>query len=228
MNVNQLKRLPGPQRRDQLLGVALAIVRERGTEDLTLCSLAQRVGITHTVAYRHFSTRAGLLIASYEQVDARQSELLSARLGQAAAQPRHIARVISETYMSCALEAGVEWHALLAAMRGNGQMAAVQRRLTERHVAICQRALAPYSSLPPEQLHLRCSGFLGAARAIADELLDGRIDQNQAVAGLTELIFSWIACTDCTTPARISSPQSRTDNRLPRASGRSPVIPMRP
>ncbi|MCO6056075.1 TetR/AcrR family transcriptional regulator [Pseudomonas sp. MOB-449] len=196
MNLSHVKRLPKFQRREQLLTTALMMIREQGTEDLTLCSLAQRVGITHTVAYRHFETRTGLLIALYERVDAQQSEILRAKLKLAEPHLKHIANAVSDAYVTGAIEVGVEWQALQAALEGNKEMTAILRQLTEVYVATLQNALTPYSHLTSDQLHLRCIGFLGAARAIADELMCGHIEQVEAVGNLTALILCWLTPAD--------------------------------
>ncbi|ENL6833792.1 TetR/AcrR family transcriptional regulator [Pseudomonas aeruginosa] len=184
------------QRREQLLTTALMMVREQGTEDLTLCSLAQRVGIVHTVAYRHFVTRSGLLIALYERVDARQREILHAKLKLAAPHLKQIARAVSDAYMTGANEVGVEWLALQAALEGNEEMSAILRQLTDAYAVIFQNALVPYSHLSSDQLHLRCIGFLGAARAIAEELICGHIDHAEAVGTLTALILCGLTPPD--------------------------------
>lgn len=204
MNVHSVKRLPKFQRRDQLLSAALVMLREQGTEELTLCSLAQRVGITHTVVYRHFETRTGLLIALYERVDAYQIEVLLSQLKLAAPQLKQVVNAVSAAYMNGAIAVGVEWQALQAALKGNEEMSAVLRRLTEGYAAICQNALAPFSHLPPNQLRLRCMGLLGAARAIADELISGRIEQAEAVTTLTALILCWL--TPAETHAHVCPP----------------------
>src|SRR5689334_13006179 len=57
------KRLSKTERRAQLLAVARDIVRESGSDALTLASLAERAGVTRPIAYEHFETRAGLLVA---------------------------------------------------------------------------------------------------------------------------------------------------------------------
>ncbi|MCO6055326.1 TetR/AcrR family transcriptional regulator [Pseudomonas sp. MOB-449] len=193
MSERQCMRLPKYQRRDQLLAAALEMVGEQGTEGLTLVSLAHRVGIAHTVVYRHFETRAGLLIALYQQVDARQIETLVTMLRSAAPDLHTVASAISHAYMASALSAGKEWHALWAALKGSEAMATVQRQMTEDYLAICTDALGPYSSLPPDQLHLRCTGILGAAQAIANESIHRPISPADSASCLTALIVSAIA-----------------------------------
>jgi AcrR family transcriptional regulator len=75
----------------QLLDVAWQLVREEGTEALTLGRLAERAGVTKPVVYDHFVTRAGLLAALYEDFDARQIRY-SPRPSRPAAPPWQIAQ----------------------------------------------------------------------------------------------------------------------------------------
>ncbi|MFI5735509.1 hypothetical protein ACIA49_35695 [Kribbella sp. NPDC051587] len=49
-------------------------------------------------------------------------------------------------------------------------------------------ALAPYSTLPPDALHLRCTALLGAAEALATELTHGRATPAAVTSALTNLI----------------------------------------
>ncbi|MDH4559551.1 TetR/AcrR family transcriptional regulator [Pseudomonas sp. BN411] len=189
MSASHALRLPKCERRNQLLDAALLVVRNQGTEGLTLCSLAHQVGITHTVVYRHFDSRAGLLIALCEQADAHQVEVLQFSLERAKRDLPGIARAISEAYINHALGAGKELHALQAALNGNEAMTTVQRRLAANHVAIWEHALAPYSQLHPDQLHLRCIALLGAVSAVSGELLRGGVELATANSSLTALIL---------------------------------------
>ncbi len=66
------KKLTKAERRKQLLETAHEIVRDEGTDALTLGYLAERAGVTKPIAYEHFETRAGLLVALYQEIDDRQ------------------------------------------------------------------------------------------------------------------------------------------------------------
>ncbi|MCO3771117.1 helix-turn-helix transcriptional regulator, partial [Pseudomonas aeruginosa] len=59
------RRLSRDERQRQLLEVAWRLVREEGTEALTLGRLAEQAGVTKPVVYDHFGTRARLLAALY-------------------------------------------------------------------------------------------------------------------------------------------------------------------
>lgn len=74
------KRLSREDRRRQLLDMAWQLVREEGTDALSLGRLAEQAGVTKPVVYDHFETRTGLLAALYEEYDARQTAMLEAAL----------------------------------------------------------------------------------------------------------------------------------------------------
>ena len=189
----ETRKLPRPERRTQLLDTARDILRECGADALTLGHLAERAGVSKPIAYEHFGTREGLLIALSEKIEARHVGKLKAGLEKAPPTLPAIADVISSAYIGCALESGPEWLAMSGALRGNAQMDAVQQALADDYVAIIAAALARFSSLSPDDLRLRCVGLAGAAETIARELIRGRIDENTASANLAALIVYGIA-----------------------------------
>lgn len=79
-------KLSKDMRREQLLDVALTIVREQGADELTLGNLALRAGVSRPVAYEHFATRAGLLIALFQRLE--NSYVRALKEGLAAARPK--------------------------------------------------------------------------------------------------------------------------------------------
>src|SRR5688500_5317424 len=101
-------RLSKPQRREQLLAAAMAIVRDEGADALTLGALAERAGVSKPVVYEHFGTRAGLLIALYRLIDERQVKVFEAALERAPRRLTEIARLMSDAYMQCYESAGPE------------------------------------------------------------------------------------------------------------------------
>jgi AcrR family transcriptional regulator len=193
MNNPSPKKLSKAERREQLLDTALAIVREQGTDALTLGYLAERAGVSKPIAYEHFKTRSGLLIALYEQIDNRQVAALLLALERTPRRLEEVARVVSTAYMNCFTSVGPEWHAISAALKGDEEMEAFQRELVDSYVALYRDALAPYSKLPEDELRLRCIGIIGAGDAIARDMVRGRIDEAAAAASLASLIVGWLA-----------------------------------
>lgn len=187
------RKLPKQERREQLLDCAQEMVREEGTEALTLARVAERAGVTKPVAYDHFGTREALMVALFRRIDDRQTAILVETLKATAGRLDAIAATIAAAYMSCALEVGTEWYALSAALKGSEAMDAVQRELTARYVGIWRDAFAPHAShLTADELQLRCIGILGAGEAISLELLRGQIDESRAGASLAVLITAAI------------------------------------
>jgi AcrR family transcriptional regulator len=186
------RRLTKPERREQLLETALAIVRERGTDALTLGVLAEEAGVTKPIAYEHFRTRAGLLIALYQQVDDRQVEAMRRALARTPARLPDVARVVSESYVACYSEHGAEWLALSSALHGDEEMDAFQRKLFDRYVGVYRDAFATHVRIGKRELTLRCICIVGAADAIARDMVQGQVNEASAIATLTSLIVSWL------------------------------------
>lgn len=176
------------ERRLQLMDTAMQMVRDSGTDALTLGALAERAGVSKPVVYDHFGTRSGLLVALYRQIDARQVQVLLDALARAPRRLTDVAQVVGEAYINCYLTVGPEWHAISAALRGDEQMDAVQQELIDGYVSIYQKALAPFARLSDGELRLRCIGIYGAGEAISREMIRGRTDAATAAATLSSLI----------------------------------------
>lgn len=60
-------RLTAPERREQLLEAATALVLEKGFHDVSIDAIAKRAGITRAVVYQHFDSLTELLQAVVER-----------------------------------------------------------------------------------------------------------------------------------------------------------------
>ncbi|MER5766212.1 TetR/AcrR family transcriptional regulator [Streptomyces sp. NPDC001985] len=181
-------RLSRQARREQLLDTAGAIVRGQGADALTLVTLAEAAGVSRPIAYDHFATRPGLLLALCRRLDERHRAAITQALRDAAPSAGEVARVISAAYFACATDMP-ELSAVSAALKGNPGMEAVQHELTDGYAELMATALLPYSGLAPQALRLRCVGLLGAAEAIAAELHRERTTDGEAAAVFTDLIL---------------------------------------
>ncbi|WP_447041344.1 TetR/AcrR family transcriptional regulator [Streptomyces sp. DSM 118878] len=180
-------RLSKQARREQLLDTAVTMVRSQGTDGLTLVTLAEAAGVSRPIAYDHFGTRPGLLLALHRRLDERHRAAIERALREAAPTADEVARVISTAYFACATDMP-ELSAVSAALKGNPEMEAVQRELLDGYTDLMAAALLPHSGLAPEALRLRCVGVLGAAEALATELNQGRASADDTVTALTDLI----------------------------------------
>src|SRR5688572_21003727 len=187
------KKFTKVERRKQLLETAHLIVRDEGTDALTLGYLAERAGVTKPIAYEHFETRAGLLVALYQEIDDRQVASLLEALKRTKPRLSDVARVLAKAYVDCYCTIGPEWHAISAALQGDERTEKIQQSLIDRYAAIYCDAFAPYARLPNEELRLRCLAILGAGDAITRELSRGRTTEGAAATTLASLIIASLA-----------------------------------
>lgn len=186
-------RLSKAERRQQLLDTALAIVREEGADRLTLGRLAERAGVSKPIAYEHFGTRSGLLIALYKAIDASQAEALRERLLALPHGLRETAAALAAAYMHCYADTSGEWHLVGAALSGSDEMDAVHKELLGWYVDLFAAVLQPHSDLPAEELHLRCIGLVGAGEALSAAMIRGEATERQAAEALAALLCAGAA-----------------------------------
>lgn len=103
-----VKRLRKEDRRVQLLEVARGIVRQQGTEALTLGYLAERANVTKPIPYDHFGDREGLLMALYQDFSDRQLKKFRETLDRDNKTLADTLRFFSAAYIDCAISAGPE------------------------------------------------------------------------------------------------------------------------
>ena len=183
-----MARLSKEHRRQQLLDVALRIVREEGADQLTLVSLALRADVSRPVTYEHFGTRPGLLLALYERLERAYVDALRAALAAAPRTLPALAAVMSSAYFGCLADAGLEGPALSAALQGSEDMAVQQLAMRDEYVDLMQGQLQPFTDLPGGVLRVCCIGLLGAAEALAREQQGGRVDLDVATRAFAALI----------------------------------------
>ncbi|MFE0016533.1 TetR/AcrR family transcriptional regulator [Mesorhizobium sp. NPDC059054] len=171
-----------------MLDAAMAIVREEGADALSLVTLAAKAGVSRPVAYDHFSTRAGLLLALFQRLEDQYVQVLRNALGTSPHELGATADLMSKAYFNCLANLGPEAPAISAALKGSEEMAARQRAMLDEYIEIMCLALQPFSSLAEGDLRLTCVGLLGAAEAIAREQQDGRIAETNAIDVFSSLV----------------------------------------
>lgn len=185
------RRLSREERQRQLLDVAWQLIREEGTEALTLGRLAEMAGVTKPVVYDHFGTRAGLLAVLYQAFDARQTAQMDAAL--AASEPTLAARaeVIASSYVDCVLLQGREIPGVIAALASSPELERIKREYEVVFLDKCRKALAPFAARGDVgQAGLRA--MLGAAEALSHAAAVGEVTPGQAKDELYETIVAMV------------------------------------
>jgi AcrR family transcriptional regulator len=179
------------ERQRQLLDVAWQLVREEGTEALTLGRLAEQAGVTKPVVYDHFTTRPGLLAALYQEFDARQTALLDAALQTSEPTLASKAMVIASSYVDCVLLQGREIPGVIAALTSSPELEKIKREYEAIFMDKCRNALLPYAGtgvIAPASLR----AMLGAAEALSHAAATGEITPVQAQDELFATIVAMV------------------------------------
>lgn len=186
-------KLKKDMRREQMLDVAMQIVRDQGADELTLGTLAAKAGVSRPIAYGHFSTRSGLLLALFKRLEENYVHRLRSALCEAPKGLTAVADIISKAYFNCLADFGPEGLAISAALKGTEEMAAQQRLMIRAYIDLMCNALRPFSELEVGHIHPVCVGLLGAAEALASETQTGAISERVATAVLAALIIKGVA-----------------------------------
>lgn len=175
----------------QLMATAWTIVREEGTDALTLGHLAERAGVTKPVVYDHFGTRAGLLAALYRQFDARQTALMDAALEGAPATLPDRARTIATAYVDCVLSQGREIPGVVAALEGAPELERIKREYRAVFLEKCRELFSPFAAtgdIPAPALW----SMLGAAQSLSYAAAAGAVTRAEAIRELDRAIQSMV------------------------------------
>lgn len=183
------KRLPHEARRLQLLETAAAIVQAEGTDALTLARVAEKAGVTKPVAYEHFETRAGLLVALYRHFDVRQAEAARVALESRARTLRDAVAILSTSYVDCALEAGKAFGDIAAALSGAEEMDDFRHATREQYVDLFHSALSPFTRLPKKGSRSVLMGLIGAADILSQAAAAGRMSRKDAIKALCRIML---------------------------------------
>jgi AcrR family transcriptional regulator len=185
------RRLSRDERLRQLLDVAWRVVRNEGTEALTLGYLAEQAGVTKPVVYDHFNTRPGLLAVLYREFDTRQTALMDEALQDSEPTLADRARVIASSYIECVLQQGREIPGVSAALAGSPELEKIKREYETAFIGKCRTALAPFAGTGA----IAAAGLwamLGAAEALSYAAATGDISAGAAEEELYQTILSMV------------------------------------
>ncbi|MBB2973070.1 MULTISPECIES: TetR/AcrR family transcriptional regulator [Phyllobacteriaceae] len=185
------RRLAREDRYRQLVDVAWRLVREEGTEALTLGRLAEQAHVTKPVVYDHFGTRSGLLVALYREFDARQTVIMDSAIEASEPTLEAKAAVIASSYVDCVLLQGREIPDVIAALAGSPELERVKRQYEAVFIEKCRIVLTPFAG-SGNIAAAGLWGMLGAAEALSYAAATGDITATQAKDELFEIIVAMV------------------------------------
>ena len=174
------------------MDVAWRLVREEGSEALTLARLAEQAGVTKPIVYDHFTTRSGLLAALYQDFDARQTALMDAALEASEPTLQSRAEVIAASFVECVLLQGREIPGVIAALTSSPELERIKREYEAIFLDKCRTVLEPFAGTRAiTQASLRA--MLGAAEALSNAAATGEVSAAEAKQ---ELFVTIVAMVD--------------------------------
>jgi AcrR family transcriptional regulator len=182
--------MPKAARREQLLDTARKIIAEEGTEALTLGHLAERAGVSKPIAYEHFGTRAGLLVALCGEYNDRQVAAREKALATGSASLDDIAGIFASTYVNCVLDIGPEIGPAFDALAASEETAAFRQSMRQGYIDEYRKGFGRLVEIPPAEGNAIFAGFLGAAEALANDAAAGRIGRAAAIDALSRIFTS--------------------------------------
>ncbi|MGE8358944.1 TetR/AcrR family transcriptional regulator [Pseudomonas sp.] len=185
------RRMTREDRLRQLLDTAWQLVRSEGTDALTLGRLAEQSGVTKPVVYDHFGTRAGLLVALYEDFDARQTALMDAALAVGEATLLGRATVIATAYVDCVQQQGREIPGVIAALASTPELERTKREYERVFLDKCRHAFQPFTG-HADLSAASLRAMLGAAEALSHAAASGEVSADQAKAELVAVIVAMV------------------------------------
>lgn len=183
-------KMPKPARREQLLDTARKVIAEEGTEALTLGHLAMRAGVSKPIAYEHFGTRAGLLIALCDEYNDRQVAAREKALATGSATLADIAGIFASAYVDCVLDIGPAMGAAFDALAASEETAAFRQSMREGYMDEYRKGFGRLVDVPPEEGNAIFAGLLGAAEAMANHAAAGHIGRAAAIGALSKIFIS--------------------------------------
>jgi len=194
-----VKRLRKEDRRVQLLEVARGIVRQQGTEALTLGYLAERANVTKPIPYDHFGDREGLLMALYQDYSDQQLKKFRETLNVDNKTLEKTVRFFSAAYIDCAISAGPETGPIAAALSGSRALLTFREACVAECADCLRMALSPYIALKGVEGEAALTAIIGAADALSTAASNGVLARNVAENMLSGAMFGVLnSCTDST------------------------------
>lgn len=179
------QRLNRQDRRRQLLDTATEIIATEGAAALTLVRLAERARVSRPVAYDHFTTREGLLLALYRDYDEQLSEAM--RTARARAGSLHqVATAVVTAYVDGLLAAGPECAEIKAALSGHPETRHFRHQSEQLYRDELRAAFRPFAPATPPVI----TGLFHALDGLATAAAEGRTTRAKAVTAAVTIVVS--------------------------------------
>lgn len=157
-------RMPAPERRRQLLAVALEVFAAKGFHGTSMNDVAEAAGVTKPVLYQHFASKDALYSELVDEMGARLEEAIVEAVADAEG-PRQQVEAGFRAYFRWCIGQGAAFQVLFADRNRDDPELAVATERVERIVADRVASLIDIPDLTPEERHVLALGVVGIAES---------------------------------------------------------------
>jgi AcrR family transcriptional regulator len=179
-------RLQSPARRDALLDAAVALVRTKGVQVVTMEAVAERAGVSRPLVYKHFANRDELLAAAYRREASKLHQDLAAEVASAGS-VEEMYRALLQGSMRATVERGQIFVALRAAGGWNRNIRREQRSRDRETVRAFAAVAARQYGLERPRSTAVTAVLLGALDAVLAQWRVDPTEENRAILEATYL-----------------------------------------
>jgi AcrR family transcriptional regulator len=174
------RRLRAPQRRENLLDVAAALIEAHGIDKLRMETLAAAAGVSKPVAYDHFPDRSALIAALIERYSKRLLNSVGVELQNAAPGFEGLLRAATRGYFEAVAQHGVPLKSLWASVAGDPEVERLRQTNRERFIAVWAGLIQAEAGLRKTDATCLGAMLIASCEAAASEWSRGRISRKRA------------------------------------------------
>ena len=158
-------RLPAPERRQQLLDVALQIFAARGFHGASMNDVAEAAGVTKPVLYQHFESKDALYLELVDEMGNRLEEAIMKAVADADG-PRQQVEAGFRAYFRWCIGQGAAFRVIFADRNrtDDAEIASAASRV-ERMVADRVASLIAIEGISEDARHVLALGVVGIAES---------------------------------------------------------------
>ena len=132
------------ERYNQLLDVAFEMVKNQGTDALTLISLANKAGVTKPITYNHFSTRQMLLYSLFRRCDDELSSQMNSLIKMQSNNLRSAIAVYVSSYINCVETHGKVYDDIVSALKAYPEHTGIESDIRDYFCGVIEKILSPF------------------------------------------------------------------------------------
>lgn len=158
-------RLPGPERKRQLLSVARSVLARNGYHSTTMTDIADGAGVTKPVLYQHFNSKRDLYRTVLEDIGARL-EAVIVESASAASTPRDRAEAGIRAYAKFVEEDSDGFELLFSGTNREDPEWAVITQAVEQSLAHAVASLIDVPAISGKRRQILAHGIIGLAESM--------------------------------------------------------------